>query len=432
MIKKLISIAIISAFIPIVLICQDSTDYSKLYTNLVNKMRSTDSILLDKAIKTDLNSDINLLLGRGLEFVDVLGPYLGETNNLKNVITQLTGIKFTLRSAKDVNLFQRAVISTALIVVPDLDCCGAGFIIDSMNGLIVTNFHVTKGLKNVLVAFYNEDIQDSSKLKYFPAKVIKYSAKKDVAILKLLKIPFPLQELNLGDMINIKVGEEIHTIGHPMQLTWTYSKGLITALRKNYQFGEEEYADVIQLDASISPGNSGGPLLDDNCQVIGMITFSNSSQYAQNLNFAISGKDIRNVIDLKNNEDTTISTNLLKLYDFPIIRLADVLKEYNAFGTDTNGDGKNDSFSIRDKANNKELFRYLKEVNIGDDPNKKELANILCLDLSKEKNIVIYMVDRNLDGIFECVMIDLNNDNNPDIIGVDTEGKGAITKAWIN
>lgn len=417
--------------IPSFIFPQETADYSRLFNSLVNIKGTRASELSESAIKLDQNSEIRSLFEHGLDFTSVLTPYLGKEKNLKNLVAQLANIKLTLRSAKDVNLFQKAVLSTALIIVPDL-ASGAGFIIDNVNGLIVTNYHVTKGMKNVLVAFYDENIQDLSKLTYYSAKVIKYSAKKDVAILKLEKSLSGLQQLNLSDMLDLKVGEEIHTIGHPQSLVWTYSKGMITALRKNFQFGPEEAADVIQINASISPGNSGGPLFNDSGQVVGMVTFSDSSQYSQNLNFAVSSLDIKKVLFQRNNEDNYISKSLKNLYEFPLVPLADIFREYNSYGIDADKDGTFDYYSIRDKITNEEIFKYLKEEDIGEDPNSKKPANILILDFSKEKNFILYLVDANLDSKFEMIMVDFGCDNTPDIIGVDTEGKGKITSAWIS
>ena len=417
--------------IPSFIFPQETSDYSRLFNSLVNIKGIRNPELSKSAIKLDQNSEIRLLIEHGLDFASVLTPYFGKEKNLKALVAQLANIKLTLRSAKDVDLFQKAVLSTALIIVPDL-ASGAGFIIDNVNGLIVTNYHVTKGMKNVLVAFYDENIQDLSKLTYYSAKVIKYSAKKDVAILKLEKSLSGLQQLMLSDMLNLKVGEEIHTIGHPQNFVWTYSKGMITGLRKNFQFGSEKIADVIQINASISPGNSGGPLFNDYGQVVGMVTFSESSQLSQNLNFAVSSSDIKKVLNQKNNEDNYLSKNLKRLSELPLFPLTDVFRDYNSYGIDTDKDGTFDYYSIRDKQTNEEIFRYLKEEDIGEDPNLKEPANILIMDLSKEKNIILYFVDTNLDKKFEMIMIDLNCDNAPDIIGVDTEGKGKITSAWIS
>lgn len=427
---KIISTVLISLFIfTNSYLMGNDRDYSKLFHVIMNSI----SHLEISEEKTELikdSNDLTIVLENGLTSFNVLAPYTKMEKDIKAIIKNLSNYKFTLRSARSTEIYNNAVKSTVLIVAPEIGS-GAGFVIDESKGLVVTNFHVTRGLKNVLVAFYNKNIQDPSNLNFYPASVIRYSAKKDISILKISSLPNNIQELNWGKSKELNVGGKVHTIGHPLSLTWTYSHGLITAIRKKFRFGEEERANVIQMDVSISPGNSGGPLLNDNGKVVGVVTFSSSSKYAQNLNFAISSQEIKRILSLKKNEETTVSLALKKLYGTKLFSLEDVLRECNAYRVDEDEDGKYDYISLINSETKNEEFRYIKDVEIEINPGEKQNINVLAMDITQDETMDILFFDFDSDKKFDAIAADTNLDGKPDIIGMDTEGGGQITRAWI-
>ena len=397
-------------------------DYGRLFRSIKQYTAPADYSRV-WAQQVEADEEIRGILENGLGTSNLFSPYISGKKDLKELVGELSTYRFTLRSAKSSEIYQKAVYATALIVAPDIGS-GSGFMVDKQRGLIVTNFHVTGGLKDLLVAFYDENIQDPEKMKFFPASVIRYNAKKDIAILKLRSVPPSAQQLYVETMIKLKVGETVHTIGHPMSLTWTYSSGLVTAIRNSFQFGREERADVIQIDANISPGNSGGPLMDEAGNVIGMVTFSSGEEGAQNLNFAISGKEVSGVLGSQANVDTQVTTVVGKLKGIPIITVSMLLEECSPFLIDEDNDGKADYTSFRDKKSQKETWRYWKRIEVEIEPGNKAKANVLC---TVDTAIQMAMYDFNLDGKFEIVLIDLDGDSEPDIVGADLEGKGVIT-----
>ncbi|MFQ6118447.1 MAG: hypothetical protein ACE5KE_01020, partial [Methanosarcinales archaeon] len=78
-----------------------------------------------------------------------------------------------------------------------------------------------------------------------------------------------------------------------------------------------------------------------------------------------------------------------------------------------------------------EEFRFLQRVEIEIEPGKKSLVDILASDISGDGNPDVFIIDTNIDGQFDMVLIDLNADEEPDIVGIDGEGKGYISEAWI-
>jgi hypothetical protein len=88
----------------------------------------------------------------------------------------------------------------------------------------------------------------------------------------------------------LNVGQDVHAIGHPQGEVWTYTRGIVSQIRANYEWKTEEgithRANIIQTQTPINPGNSGGPLLDENARVIGINSFRHRS--GEGLNYAVS------------------------------------------------------------------------------------------------------------------------------------------------
>jgi len=137
---------------------------------------------------------------------------------------------------------------------------GSGFFV-SADGYIMTNAHVVKGADKLTVVF-----EDGREL---DASLVGSDPQTDIAIIKVEGKNFPY--LNLGDSDKIEVGEEVAAIGSPFQLQATLTSGVISAKgRQNLHI--TAFEDFIQTDAAINPGNSGGPLVNLDCEVIGVNT----------------------------------------------------------------------------------------------------------------------------------------------------------------
>jgi hypothetical protein len=97
-------------------------------------------------------------------------------------------------------------------------------------------------------------------------------------------------------MSKVAVGADVHAIGHPTGETWTYTRGLISQIRKDYEWvaGEKKAlkhkGHVIQHQTPINPGNSGGPLLNESGEIVGVNTFGADGE---GLNFAVAGDEVQ-------------------------------------------------------------------------------------------------------------------------------------------
>src|SRR5690606_26242546 len=158
---------------------------------------------------------------------------------------------------------------------------GSGFVWDK-TGHIVTNYHVVRGGNTFVVTFHNDT-------KQYKAEIVGTAPQKDIAVLKLSENPATLTPIKLGHSKNLIVGQSSFAIGSPFGLDYTLTTGVVSALGRQIDgIGGVKIHDMIQTDAAINMGNSGGPLLNSSGELIGMNTviFSTSGSSA-GLGFAV-------------------------------------------------------------------------------------------------------------------------------------------------
>jgi S1-C subfamily serine protease len=146
--------------------------------------------------------------------------------------------------------------------VPSL---GSGFVINK-TGHIVTNYHVVEDAEDVEVNFSGGEDN-------VPAEIVGTDPSTDVAVLKIDAQSRALTPLDLGDSDSVRVGDPVVAIGNPYGLERTTTAGIVSALQREIQSPNGFTVDkVIQTDAPINRGNSGGPLLNTRGEVIGVNT----------------------------------------------------------------------------------------------------------------------------------------------------------------
>jgi Do/DeqQ family serine protease len=136
---------------------------------------------------------------------------------------------------------------------------GSGVIVDAKNGYVITNAHVVKDAKEILVT-----LRDNRRL---PAKLVGADPGTDVAVVKVE--PQKLAELKFGDSDELQVGDFVVAIGNPFGIGQTATSGIVSALGRS-GLSVEGYEHFIQTDASINPGNSGGALVNLKGELIGI------------------------------------------------------------------------------------------------------------------------------------------------------------------
>ena len=166
---------------------------------------------------------------------------------------------------------------------------GSGFVIDR-DGHVLTNYHVIEGADTVQVTLADGSSHE--------AKVVGADASNDVAVIRVDVPPDRLVPLNLGGSSGLVVGQKVLAIGNPFGLERTLTTGIISSLDRSIKAKNgRTIKGIIQSDAAVNPGNSGGPLLNSRGEVIGMNT-AIISQVGQSagISFAVPINSIKRIL----------------------------------------------------------------------------------------------------------------------------------------
>lgn len=159
--------------------------------------------------------------------------------------------------------------------LPESQSLGSGFVLWD-NGYILTNFHVVRDAKEVVVRLLDR--------RQFTAQVVGSDEPSDLALLKIDAADLPV--VKLGDSKKLRPGQWVLAIGSPFGFDYSVTAGIVSAKGRALQ--TEQYVPFIQTDVAINPGNSGGPLFNLNGEVVGVNSqiYSQSGGY-QGLSFSI-------------------------------------------------------------------------------------------------------------------------------------------------
>ena len=183
------------------------------------------------------------------------------------------------------------VIDYSGIIPKETSGIGSGFIINE-EGYILTNYHVIKGAKEVVVTL--SDGRDVN------AKVVNYDENQDVAMLKIsddnIKVPAVVE---LGNSDALKPGEQVIAIGSPLSKEFgqTVTAGIVSATNRTVKTSSGVELNLIQTDTAINPGNSGGPLVNTKGEVVGINNMKLASDTIEGIGFSIPINSIKDRID---------------------------------------------------------------------------------------------------------------------------------------
>ncbi len=193
-----------------------------------------------------------------------------------------------------------AAVIPGVVTVQTSNDLGSGIVYNS-DGYIVTNAHVVGTVTKVEV-----DFSDGTKVY---GNVVGTDQNTDLAAIKVTVPASELHPLSLGDSSTLKIGETVSAIGDPLLLTGSMTTGIVSAVGRslpgNVQAGTSgsyySTGDIIQTDALVNPGNSGGPLINLNGQVVGIVwaqAINNNSSVpaASGIGYAISVDTVKRVI----------------------------------------------------------------------------------------------------------------------------------------
>lgn len=142
---------------------------------------------------------------------------------------------------------------------------GSGVVIVD-KGVILTNFHVVAGAKKLFVTFFDGMESEADLVGVFPDN--------DLAVLKARRIPDDLPAATLGSSRRLKPGDEVVAVGFPFDIGPSVSAGVVSGLNREFRApkGERSLKNLIQFDAAANSGNSGGPLVTMDGEVVGIVT----------------------------------------------------------------------------------------------------------------------------------------------------------------
>jgi S1-C subfamily serine protease len=187
-----------------------------------------------------------------------------------------------------VNILTRLESNARFFMLPSPgEGAGSGSVLDK-RGHILTNYHVIEDADKIEVTL------PGGKESY-EGRLVGSDAENDIALLKIDAPPEELFPVPLGTSNNLRVGQRVYTLGNPFGLEGTLTTGVISNLNRTLpnRMGRE-MKSIIQTDAAMNPGNSGGPLLDTGGRMIGMnVAIATKSGQSAGLGFAIPVNRIR-------------------------------------------------------------------------------------------------------------------------------------------
>ncbi|MDB5424360.1 MAG: hypothetical protein JWQ29_1776 [Phenylobacterium sp.] len=297
------------------------------------------------------------------------------------------------RGAKESHVYQAA--SPAVVLIVTKQALGSGVLIDA-TGRIVTNLHVVGDNKEVGVIFKprleGAAVGDAD---VHRARVIRRDEVADLALIEVTEVPAGVKPLAIAGSSAVQVGSDVHAIGHPTGEAWTYTRGIVSQIRRGYDWHAEDKiphtATVIQTQTPINPGNSGGPLLDDELEVVGINSFTGEGE---GLNFAVSAEDVKAF--LARPDDRLVEKAKKAVADKackprPVEERPSTKPKGVEYDMDHDCDGKADY--------------------------------IMVVPDSKREGITI-MLDDDGDGKLDTLIFDDDRDGKPDYAMYDTDGNG--------
>ena len=249
MISKSLTIV---AVIGIIAIAFSGVNSYLLYNHLQSEQDLQDII-------DEMNSKINPVESEqsslSNQISDILEALSSDNDELREIIESLQ-----TQSPKDVY----ETVHKSVVVVRTDSGQGSGFLFEaSDDNYILTNWHVIEGASEIEVEFYDRTISN--------AVLIGTDAYSDVAVIMSEKTPIDSKPLRLVNSSNLSIGQQLVAIGNPLGREGSLSSGIVSQINMKLNLEEVPIlVPVIQIDLTIAPGNSGGPLLDLNGNVVGI------------------------------------------------------------------------------------------------------------------------------------------------------------------
>ena len=179
---------------------------------------------------------------------------------------------------------------SAVVEIQAGNATGTGFVIDEQ-GHLVTNNHVVGDSQTVSIRFADESEEQG--------RVIGTDPSTDIALVQVDLTGHDVTPVKLGSSADVEVGDPVYAIGNPFRLERTLTAGIVSAVNRDITAPNKfTINDVIQTDAPVNPGNSGGPLLNASGNVVGVVSQIQSENGGNvGIGYAVPSDTVDNVVD---------------------------------------------------------------------------------------------------------------------------------------
>ncbi len=209
-----------------------------------------------------------------------------------------------------VHITTRSARTELLFVEVPTEGAGSGSVLDR-NGHILTNYHVVEGAQQIRVTLHNGE--------EYSATLVGQDAPNDIAVLRISAPDEELIPMQLGDSSRLRVGQLVYAIGNPFGLERTMTTGIISSLNRSLPTkAGRTMKSMIQIDAALNRGNSGGPLLNSRGMLIGMNTaIASSTGENTGVGFSIPIETIKRVVPqlIQNGRVIRPETGITRVYE---------------------------------------------------------------------------------------------------------------------
>ncbi len=244
---------------------------------------------------TAIDSDLADFKTEALDKIDAVDEDLGNTRSeIKSVQGEMNDKIASVTSQRSdsvinaVKIYQK--VSQASVRITDGGrLVGSGFVFDA-RGHVVTAYHVVEDLTKIEVVLSDGSVS---------AAIITGSSRtSDIAVLTLKSIP-SIEPLPLADSAALTVGQPVAVIGNPLNLSESLTSGIISQLNRyqgiDYNSLSRRVANLIQFDAAVNSGSSGGPLLNAQGELIGIVIARVKPDQGDGINYAVSSNKLKRV-----------------------------------------------------------------------------------------------------------------------------------------
>jgi S1-C subfamily serine protease len=310
-----------------------------------------------------------------------------------------------LRSPTGSSVF-RANVNRVVLIGAGEDGFGSGVIVKDER-TVLTNAHVVGDATLVLVFLWDPTRQNPLPSDAIPASVVGRDDRRDLVLLRLATTKDRITPASIAATSTLAVGSDVFAIGHPKGLLWSFTEGIVSQIRPNFEWnygdGTTRRATIIQTQTAINPGSSGGALFDPSGQLVGITSFRADGE---GLNFAIAGDEL---------------LAFLSAAEVPVAVRPSESEPKALRSVDLDGDGNPDTVEFDYDGDGRADLRT-------HDFNEDGVAERITADTDGDGSYDSAGNDRDQDGVVESYEFDNNADGKPDVRAFDSDRDGVLDR----